>query len=167
MADWDVNVRLDPPNVVPYENTSTFHGEGWAVVPLGTHVWFSKTPHYPLHRDDDLPAIEYADGGKEWWVNGKRHRDGDKPAVETFDGRKEWWFNGKRHRDRREPAVIWPKGSRRFAGGPLPAVVEDETITEWWEHGWWRKTEVTYPGPCECPVHQLVAAHQPPSLLQG
>ena len=47
-----------------------------------------------LHRDGGLPAIEYSDGGKQWWVNGKRHRDGGLPAIDFSDGTKSWWVNG-------------------------------------------------------------------------
>jgi len=35
-----------------------------------------------LHRNNDLPAIEWADGTKSWWVNGKLHRENDLPAIE-------------------------------------------------------------------------------------
>ncbi len=31
------------------------------------------------------------DGTKKWRVKGKLHRDGDLPAVEYPDGTKEWW----------------------------------------------------------------------------
>ena len=50
-----------------------------------------------LHREDG-PAVEYANGTKQWWFNGKRHRE-DGPAVEYTDGTKQWWFNGKLHRE--------------------------------------------------------------------
>jgi hypothetical protein len=46
------------------------------------------------HRDGDLPAIEYADGTKSWWISGKRHRDNDLPAIEWADGDKVWYKNG-------------------------------------------------------------------------
>jgi hypothetical protein len=46
-----------------------------------------------LHRADG-PALEWADGSKEWYVNGKLHR-ADGPAVEYSDGYKAWWVNGK------------------------------------------------------------------------
>ena len=39
-----------------------------------------------LHRADG-PAVEWANGTKEWWLNGKRHR-ADGPAVEHWTGRK-------------------------------------------------------------------------------
>ena len=29
-----------------------------------------------LHRENDLPAVIYTSGEKEWWKNGKLHRDG-------------------------------------------------------------------------------------------
>jgi hypothetical protein len=43
------------------------------------------------------PAIEYANGCKEWWIHGKRHRE-DSPAIEWGNGMKEWWIHGKLHR---------------------------------------------------------------------
>jgi len=48
-----------------------------------------------LHRENDLPAVIWKSGYKEWWVNGKRHRENDLPVVISSTGRKEWWANGK------------------------------------------------------------------------
>ena len=45
-----------------------------------------------LHRDDG-PAVEGADGTREWWFEGQRHRDGG-PAFERADGGCEWWVRG-------------------------------------------------------------------------
>ncbi len=44
-----------------------------------------------LHRLDG-PAIDWYDGDKSWWINGKRHRE-DGPAVEYNDGRRYWYLN--------------------------------------------------------------------------
>ena len=44
------------------------------------------------HRLDGQ-AVEHADGGKEWWQDGKRHRT-DGPAVEYADGSKLWYGEG-------------------------------------------------------------------------
>ena len=33
-------------------------------------------------------------GNKRWYSNGKLHRE-DGPAIECADGDKEWWINGK------------------------------------------------------------------------
>ena len=49
-----------------------------------------------LHREDG-PAIEYANGPKEWWQNGQLHRI-DGPAVEWTSGTKEWYQDGHLHR---------------------------------------------------------------------
>jgi hypothetical protein len=57
----------------------------------GTKIW--KTKEGKLHRLDG-PAVEYEDGGKEWFQNGKRHRL-DGPAVECIYGKKKWFKNGK------------------------------------------------------------------------
>jgi len=43
--------------------------------------------------------IEYSDGSKSWWVDGKLHRL-DGPAIERLEdhtgpGHKEWWVNGQ------------------------------------------------------------------------
>ena len=49
-----------------------------------------------LHRVDG-PALEYANGDKIWYVNGKRHRL-DGPALEYANGDKKWYVDGKLHR---------------------------------------------------------------------
>ena len=48
-----------------------------------------------LHREDG-PALEFANGDKEWWIDGKLHRL-DGPAVEWVDGSKEWWIDGTKY----------------------------------------------------------------------
>ena len=58
------------------------------------------------------PAIEYTNGGREWWQNGQRHRIGG-PAVEYSDGSKYWFQNGKLHRQD-GPAVERPNGYRAW-----------------------------------------------------
>ena len=41
-----------------------------------------------LHSFNDLPAIEYLNGDKEWYRNGEIHRDNDLPAKEYANGHK-------------------------------------------------------------------------------
>ena len=48
------------------------------------------------HRTDG-PAVEWANGTKEWYQDDLRHRI-DGAAIEYANGRKEWWQNGQRHR---------------------------------------------------------------------
>jgi hypothetical protein len=64
-----------------------------------------------LHRTDG-PAIEWANGTKEWWLNGKRHRI-DGPAVEYADGTKLWYLNDKLHRVD-GPAIEWVNGNKEW-----------------------------------------------------
>ncbi len=79
----------------------------------GSKFW--KNEKNQLHRTDG-PAVEKANGSKEWYVNGKRHRT-DGPAREWTDGSKEWWINGSLHRTD-GPAIEYASG-----------------IKEWWIHG--------------------------------
>ena len=78
---------------------------------FGTRYYNSA---HQLHRDGGLPAVEYADGYKEYWVNGLRHRDGGLPAVEYPDGSRWYYFNGQCHRDGGLPAVEWADGYRAY-----------------------------------------------------
>ena len=61
----------------------------------GNRRWYNKKDE--LHRVDGS-AIEYENGDREWWVNGKLHRE-DGPAVEYENGYKKWFLNGNRHRE--------------------------------------------------------------------
>ncbi len=58
-------------------------------------TWFNQDGK--RHREDG-PAIEYADGDKEWFLNGKLHRE-DGPAIEGANGNKSWYLNGEHHRE--------------------------------------------------------------------
>jgi hypothetical protein len=98
--------------------------------------WFNKKEQ--LHREDG-PAVEMANGTKEWWINGKLHRE-DGPAVEMANGTKEWWINGKLHRED-DPAFEdangakswWVNGKRHRVDGP--AIEYANGRKEWWLNG--------------------------------
>lgn len=79
--------------------------------PDGTRLWYDQ--RRLLHRGMEMPAVVYADGTREWWVDGLRHRDGG-PAVVDADGSKEWWRNGRLHRDGDKPAAIYASGTREW-----------------------------------------------------
>lgn len=117
-----------------------------------------------LHREDG-PAIEYNDGGTQWylmgnlnsvgdipsveWVGLKKmwhrdgllHRDGDLPAVEHSTGTKEWYWHGMRHRDNNLPAIIFAYNTELYYKHDLkhriggPAVSWYNGIKEWWVEG--------------------------------
>jgi hypothetical protein len=85
----------------------------------GDRRW-CKPGTYILHRLDG-PAVEYADGTRQWWVDGKLHRL-DGPAVEYADGSREWWVDDKLHR-LDGPAYEGASGSRWW-------FIEGEKIAE-------------------------------------
>ena len=77
----------------------------------GCTFYYKDVDHKYLHRKDG-PAALYNNGGKEWWVNGKRHRDNG-PAIITALGSKSWYTHGRQHRDG-GPAVIWFDGEQEW-----------------------------------------------------
>ena len=56
--------------------------------------------------------VEYPNGTKYWYLNGKRHRE-DGPAIEYPNGEKHWYLNGKLHRED-GPAVEYVDGTKRW-----------------------------------------------------
>ena len=85
------------------------------------------------------PAVERANGDKEWWVNGQQHRECGRPAVELANGDKEW-VNGNLHREGGLPAFESGDGSHkewRVKGelhreGGLPAIEDVVDGNEWY-----------------------------------
>jgi len=83
----------------------------------GYKAWWFDGKRHRL----DGPAVEYANGYKAWWVEDKRHRL-DGPAIECADGYKEWYVEGKLHR-LDGPAVEWASGTKEWW-------VDDKLMTE-------------------------------------
>jgi len=75
----------------------------------GEKFYYSDAAMKILHRTDG-PAIEYATGNREWYVDGKLHRL-DGPAVEYANGTKGWYVDDKLHR-LDGPAVERADGSK-------------------------------------------------------
>jgi len=78
----------------------------------GNISYYNEKDQY--HRDNGLPAVEYSNGYKAWYVDGKRHREDDLPAIEGADGYKEWRVNGKLHREGGLPAVEYADGYKAW-----------------------------------------------------
>ena len=96
----------------------------------GNKHYYSDRKMTTLHREDG-PAIEYANGAKRWYINGRLHRE-DGPASEWADGDKFWYINGKFHRED-GPAVEWFNGDKAWhINGKLHR--EDGPAVEW-SHG--------------------------------
>ena len=62
---------------------------------FGDKLYYKDREMMLCHREDG-PAVEYADGYKAWFLNGKRHRE-DGPAVEYPEGFKAWFLNNRRY----------------------------------------------------------------------
>lgn len=90
-----------------------------------------------LHRSNDLPAVVYKNGHKEYWENGLLHRENNLPAVLYADGSKEYWHRGLCHRDD-GPAIdkingqkIW-KSFGKYHCDSGPAIVQAYGRKDYW-----------------------------------
>jgi len=88
--------------------------------PEGTKLYYKDKEMKICHRLAG-PAVEWSDGSKSWYVDGKLHRLAG-PAVELVDGYKSWYVNDKRHR-LDGPAIEWSEGSKSW-------YVDDKYLTE-------------------------------------
>jgi hypothetical protein len=77
----------------------------------GDKFYFKEKTMNMLHRIDG-PAVEGADGHKQWWVDNKLHRL-DGPAIISANGSKEWYINNNRHRTD-GPAIEWSDGDKSW-----------------------------------------------------
>jgi hypothetical protein len=70
-------------------------------VTVATEAKVSKVEPIKVKAFSEIPKgftgiVEYPDGSKSWWLNGKGHRE-DGPAYEGVNGSKLWWLNGKQY----------------------------------------------------------------------
>jgi hypothetical protein len=77
----------------------------------GRKYYYKDKAQTIFHRRDG-PAVEDTNGGKAWYVDGKRHRL-DGPAFEYTDGSKTWYVDGKLHR-LDGPAIENANGSKAW-----------------------------------------------------
>ena len=102
----------------------------------GDKEWYQNGE---LHRENG-PATEYANGDKIWWLNGKTHRK-DGPAIERANGDKLWYRNGLLHREDGGPAIDHASGGKGwYRNGRLhreggPAVERADGTVEYWING--------------------------------
>ena len=71
-----------------------------------THWFTGDGADRMLHRLN-CPAIEWADGSREWYQNGQRHRL-DGPAVECPDDIYQWWLNDVQYTEESWRAATQP-----------------------------------------------------------
>jgi hypothetical protein len=65
-----------------------------------------------FHRDDDRPAVVFARGRIEYFIDGIRHRD-EGPAIACVTGYKAFYKNGKLHNDK-GAAIVHPSGAKEY-----------------------------------------------------
>ncbi len=134
-------VVANPPvaSVKHLGSTYTSYGNGVVCV-TDKYVtkWFLNDV---IHRDNNLPAVEYSNGDKEWCQNGEYYRDNDQPAVEHVDGLNSWYQHGKLHRDGDKPAVVskelscWYKNGLCHRDNDQPAIVWAMGNKFWYQNG--------------------------------
>lgn len=66
-----------------------------------------------LHRDNDLPSVEFANGDKEYHQEGQLDRQNDKPAIEKINGDVYYYQKWQLHRDG-GPAIKLHDGSEKW-----------------------------------------------------
>ena len=94
--------------------------------------FIKEDDYYP---DNFTGIIEWANGTKEWLLEGKTHRL-DEYAREYSDGSKQWFFKGKLHRidgpaieDASGTKASFVKGKLHRIGGPA---IEDASGSKSW-----------------------------------
>jgi len=87
----------------------------------GNKIWKNKEGE--LHRLDG-PAIEFFDGGKEWYQNGELHKL-DGPAIIYPDGYMSWYIKNKCHRED-GPAIIYHDNSKSWCLEDKPYKTKEE-----------------------------------------
>ena len=76
----------------------------------GTKRYYNENNQ--LHRENG-PAIEYANGGKEWYINNQRYRE-EGSAIEYADGDKYWYINGIKTTECCEDCPLDPNTNQCF-----------------------------------------------------
>ena len=95
--------------------TMTSHARELRKKFLEIQITSEKTAYYlqgKYHNFNDLPAIIWASGTKNWYQKGLPHRDNDLPAVIYEDNSQFWYQAGLLHRDNDKPAIIHPNVSK-------------------------------------------------------
>jgi len=95
-------------------------------------TFYYKDKEMNIRHREDGPAVERADGYKEWYLNDQLHRE-DGPAVEYADGSKYWFLNDKevseaKHKKltKKEPTISIE--GKAFTVAELKALIKQATI---------------------------------------
>ena len=85
-------------SIIRFYKISCRERNGWFMP--GDKAYYTKDHNDDLifHREDG-PAVELANGTKQWHINGKLHRL-DGPAMVTYFGRNEWHIDGVKYTEK-------------------------------------------------------------------
>jgi hypothetical protein len=75
------------------------------------------------------PTVVHDDGTKEWRVNGELHRDNDLPAVEYANGDRAWYTRGE-HARKGAPPFVYANGDKRWSAGSLTVIERTDGTKE-------------------------------------
>lgn len=108
--DFDMMLKINP-SILTLEEKVAVKSDKYEAYDCGGYVEYYKNGK--LHRDNDLPAIEYENGDKLWYIDGELHRENDKPAAVFKNGVCKWYKHGKLHRES-GPAVVYSNGKVEY-----------------------------------------------------
>ena len=70
---------------------------------FGNKCWYDSVNKFELHRENDLPAVEYQNGSKSWYKNGVLHRENGPAMIDTtmkiYSAHYYWFINGTQYND--------------------------------------------------------------------
>lgn len=94
-----------------------------SLVELISEYVSAEKPRTKRHRCGDLPAVIQDNGmSLKWYYDGKLHRENDLPAITWKNGTKEWYTRGKRHRYEK-PAIVSSKGDSWYLYGKRQKII--------------------------------------------
>ena len=84
---------------------------------------------------EEGPAVQYFNGDREWWINGKLHRVNG-PAVESISGYKAWYLNGLFHRtdgpavERANGEKLWYLNGKNVTEDDFKRLISNDTLED-------------------------------------
>ena len=74
-------------------------------------IWVDEQNRF--HNENDLPAVVYPGGTKQWYRHGVHHRGDSLPARVGSNGERAWVVDGKKHNEN-GPAYTRPGGVQEY-----------------------------------------------------
>jgi len=125
--EWRLDGKLHRPGGKLAIEYAEGGGECWL---HGTHLFTDPPPRREDWREvhGEPTVTEFANGDREWRVQGKLHSE-DGPAVEYAAGGGLWWVHGVNHREG-GPAAVFPDGSWAWYKNGQPHRIDGPAMFE-------------------------------------